>query len=111
MFKLKLHWQVLIAMALGTIFALVFGENSLFVAPLGTIFMRLLKIIIVPLIVLSITKDISSDFNAGEIIKNIAKSIGCGGGGPNHFGTAGFNDLNAYNKAFSLTIKYLKGLK
>ena len=29
MFKLKLHWQVLIAMALGTIFALTFKENSL----------------------------------------------------------------------------------
>jgi Na+/H+-dicarboxylate symporter len=60
MFKLKLHWQVLIAMALGTIFALVFGENSLFVAPLGTIFMRLLKMIIVPLILFSITSGVAS---------------------------------------------------
>ena len=59
MFKLKLHWQVLIAMALGTIFALVFGENSLFVAPLGTIFMRLLKMIIVPLILFSITSGVA----------------------------------------------------
>jgi len=59
-FKLKLHWQVLIAMALGTIFALVFGENSLFVAPLGTIFMRLLKMIIVPLILFSITSGVAS---------------------------------------------------
>lgn len=58
--KLKLHWQVLIAMALGTIFALVFGENSLFVAPLGTIFMRLLKMIIVPLILFSITSGVAS---------------------------------------------------
>ena len=60
MFKLKLHWQVLIAMALGTIFALVFGENSLFVAPLGTIFMRLFKMIIVPLILFSITSGVAS---------------------------------------------------
>ncbi len=43
--KLKLHWRVLIAMALGTIFALIFKEDALFVAPLGTIFMRLLKMI------------------------------------------------------------------
>ena len=60
MFKLKLHWQVLIAMALGTIFALTFKENSLFVAPLGTIFMRLLKMIIVPLILFSITSGVAS---------------------------------------------------
>ena len=58
--KLKLHWRVLIAMALGTIFALIFKENSLFVAPLGTIFMRLLKMIIVPLIIFSITTGVAS---------------------------------------------------
>ena len=58
--KLKLHWRVLIAMALGTIFALIFKENSLFVAPLGTIFMRLLKMIIVPLILFSITTGVAS---------------------------------------------------
>ncbi len=58
--KLKLHWRVLIAMALGTIFALIFKENSLFVAPLGTIFMRLLKMIIVPLILFSITSGVAS---------------------------------------------------
>lgn len=58
--KLKLHWQVLIAMALGTVFALLFKENSLIVAPLGTIFMRLLKMIIVPLILFSITSGVAS---------------------------------------------------
>ncbi len=58
--KLKLHWQVLIAMAAGIIFALSFGEKSLFVAPLGTVFLRLLKMIIVPLIVFSITSGVAS---------------------------------------------------
>ncbi|MBC8323802.1 MAG: dicarboxylate/amino acid:cation symporter [Candidatus Marinimicrobia bacterium] len=58
--KLKLHWRVLIAMALGTIFALIFKEDALFVAPLGTIFMRLLKMIIVPLILFSITTGVAS---------------------------------------------------
>jgi len=58
--KLKLHWRVLIAMALGILFALIFKEDSLFVAPLGTIFMRLLKMIIVPLILFSITTGVAS---------------------------------------------------
>ena len=58
--KLKLHWQILIAMVLGTVFALVAGEKALIVAPLGTIFMRLLKMIIVPLVLFSITSGVAS---------------------------------------------------
>ncbi|NQV38573.1 MAG: dicarboxylate/amino acid:cation symporter [Candidatus Marinimicrobia bacterium] len=58
--KLKLHWQILIAMALGIIFALIAGEKALVVAPLGTIFMRLLKMIIVPLVLFSITSGVAS---------------------------------------------------
>ncbi len=52
--KIKLHWQILIAMALACIFQLLLGERSGFVEPLGTIFIRLLKMVIVPLVVLSI---------------------------------------------------------
>ena len=58
--KLKLHWQILIAMALGIVFALIAGEKALVVAPLGTIFMRLLKMIIVPLVLFSITSGVAS---------------------------------------------------
>ena len=51
----RLHWQILIAMALGTLVGLIWGEQ---VAPkvgwLGTLFIRLLKMVIVPLIVTSI---------------------------------------------------------
>ena len=64
--KIKLYWQVLIAMLLGIIFALIFQEKALIAKPLGTIFMRLLKMIIVPLIIFSIT--------AGVI--NLGKNIG-----------------------------------
>ncbi len=60
MTKLKLHWQVFIAMGLGILFALIFKEQSLIVAPLGTIFMRLLKMIIIPLIMFSITSGVAS---------------------------------------------------
>lgn len=56
---MKLHWQIFIAMALGAIFAVVLGEKALIAAPLGTIFMRLLKMIIVPLILTSITSGVA----------------------------------------------------
>ncbi len=52
--KLKLHWQIFIAMALGGLFAAVFPDQVPVVAPLGDIFMRLLKMVIVPLILTSI---------------------------------------------------------
>jgi len=58
--KLKLHWQVLIAMAAGIAFAFIFGEKSLIVAPLGTLFMRLLKMIIIPLVMFSITSGVAN---------------------------------------------------
>ncbi|MEE8336028.1 MAG: dicarboxylate/amino acid:cation symporter [Candidatus Neomarinimicrobiota bacterium] len=58
--KMKLHWQVLIAMFLGIGFALIFKEKALIAAPLGSIFMRLLKMVIVPLIIFSITSGVAS---------------------------------------------------
>ena len=58
--KIQLHWQVLGAMVLGVIFALIFKEKSIIVAPLGTIFMRLLKMIIVPLVFFSISSGVAS---------------------------------------------------
>lgn len=58
--KLKLHWQILIAMALGVIFALSLGDRSAFIAPLGNIFIRLLKMVIVPLVLTSIISGVAS---------------------------------------------------
>lgn len=58
--KLKLHWQILIAMAVGAGFAIVLGESSRFVEPLGTIFFRLLKMVVVPLVIFSITAGVAS---------------------------------------------------
>ncbi len=52
--RLALHWQILIAMALAVVFAWALGDASRFVEPLGTLFIRLLKMLIVPLVVLSL---------------------------------------------------------
>ena len=57
--KIQLHWQVLGAMALGIIFALIFKDKSLIATPLGTIYMRLLKMIIVPLVFFSISSGVT----------------------------------------------------
>lgn len=74
--KLKLHWQVLIAMAAGILFALALGEKSLFVAPLGTIFLRLLKMIIVPLILFSITSGVAGLGDSRTLGRMGAKTFG-----------------------------------
>jgi Na+/H+-dicarboxylate symporter len=72
--KIKLYWQVLIAMLLGIIFALIFQDKALITKPLGTIFMRLLKMIIVPLIIFSITSGV---INLGKNIGRVgAKTFG-----------------------------------
>ncbi|MFH1728915.1 MAG: dicarboxylate/amino acid:cation symporter [Pseudomonadota bacterium] len=66
--KLKLHWQVVIAMAIGIIAGLILQhiyngepEGSAFalISSLGTIFIRLLKMVIVPLIFTSIVSGVS----------------------------------------------------
>ena len=68
MIKLKLHWQILIAMAVGTIFGIIFQnlyqgspEGSIYgiLTSLGVIFIRLLKMVIVPLIFTSIVTGVS----------------------------------------------------
>jgi len=67
--KLKLHWQIFIAMAVGTVLGLIFRavydstpEGWLYagIVSLGTIFIRLLKMVIVPLIFASIVSGVSS---------------------------------------------------
>ena len=56
--KLELHWQILIAMALGLLFATTFGEVG-WVAWLADTFMRLLRMVIVPLIFTSIVHGVA----------------------------------------------------
>ena len=57
--KLELYWKVFIGMGAGIIYALLMGEKAMNVAPLGDMFMRLLKMVIVPLIFFSITSGVA----------------------------------------------------
>lgn len=64
--KLELHWQILIGMLLGIVFGFVMtqvdwgkGFVSDWIQPFGTIFVKLLKLIAIPLILASLIKGIS----------------------------------------------------
>ena len=57
--KLKLHWQVFIGMALGAALALLLPEVAEKVGVLGTVCMRLLRMVIVPLIFTSIVSGVA----------------------------------------------------
>lgn len=79
--KLKLHWQILIALALGVIVALfskgagfdAFVINDLSI--LGVIFLRALRMVIVPLIVSSIISGVTSIGNAENFGRMSAKTF------------------------------------
>ena len=75
--KMALHWKILIGMVLGIIFGLIMtfvSGGAKFVLdwinPLGTIFVKLLKLIAVPLIIASLVKGIS-DLKDISKFKNI----------------------------------------
>lgn len=63
--KLALHWQILIGMVLGVLAGIVFANLGIksfvtdWIKPFGTIFIKLLKLIAIPLIIASLIKGIS----------------------------------------------------
>jgi Na+/H+-dicarboxylate symporters len=70
-FRQKLHIQIFICIAIGIIVGIVFGEKASIIFPLGDIFMRLLKMLIVPLTFCTLI----SGMTKMEDIKNL-KSVG-----------------------------------
>ena len=60
MLKLKLHWQILIALILGILYGLFIPGAADYVTWMGTIFLRALKMIIVPLVFSSIVSGVTS---------------------------------------------------
>ena len=81
--KLALHWKILIGMVIGILFGLAMTSvdgGATFVSnwinPFGNIFVKLLKLIAVPLIIASLVKGIS-DLKDISKFKNIGlKTIG-----------------------------------
>ena len=57
--KIKLHWQILIALILSVIFGIYFTEYVEYVTWMGDVFLRALRMIIVPLIFSSIVTGVT----------------------------------------------------
>ena len=81
--KLALHWKIIIGMVLGIIFGFIMntvdggkGFISDWVAPIGTIFINLLKLIAVPLILASLIKGISDLKDISKIKSMGLRTIG-----------------------------------
>ena len=58
--KLSLATKTLIGFGLGIVIGLVFGEKATIVKPLGTIFLNMIKMIVVPMVFFSITAGVAS---------------------------------------------------
>lgn len=81
--KLELHWQILLGMAIGVLFALLMVNFSWgpklvsdFIKPFGTIFINSLKLIAVPLILASLIKGISDLKDISKLSKMGGRTIG-----------------------------------
>lgn len=52
--KIKLHTKIFIGLILGVVVGLVLGEKAMIIEPVGTIFLRLITMIVVPLVLVSL---------------------------------------------------------
>jgi Na+/H+-dicarboxylate symporter len=81
--KLALHWQILLGMLLGVIFALImtnfdFGKDFIsdWIKPFGTIFINSLKLIAIPLILAALIKGVSDLKDISKLSKMGGRTIG-----------------------------------
>lgn len=58
--RFKLHWQILVALVLAIIYGSIFKENVNYVSWLGDLFIRALKMIVIPLIITSLITGITN---------------------------------------------------
>ena len=75
MFKIKLHWQILIAIGLAVLYAVFLTDYVEYVTWMGQLFLRGLQMIIVPLIVTSIVSGVTNIDNAQNLGKLGLKTI------------------------------------
>ncbi|MGC9373703.1 MAG: dicarboxylate/amino acid:cation symporter [Bacteroidales bacterium] len=73
--KIALHWQILIAFILAILFGIFLKEYVNYVSWMGDIFLRLLKMIVIPLVLSSIISGIVNIGNEGNFGKLGLKTI------------------------------------
>jgi Na+/H+-dicarboxylate symporter len=80
--KLALHWQIIIGLTLGLVYGIIAASNgwgsftSDWIAPFGTIFMSLLKLIAVPLVLASLITGVASLSDLKKLSRIGGKTIG-----------------------------------
>ncbi|HCU86188.1 MAG TPA: dicarboxylate/amino acid:cation symporter, partial [Verrucomicrobiales bacterium] len=78
----QLHWQIILGMALGTVFGLAsvqFGWKEFtidWVTPFGDIFLNLLKLIAMPLVITSLVCGVASLSDFKKLSRMGGKTIG-----------------------------------
>jgi len=79
--KMKLHWQILIGLALGTGYGIFAAINALggftsdWISPFGTLFVNLLKLIAMPLVFASLVTGIASLADVSKLSRMGGKTI------------------------------------
>lgn len=73
--KIELHWQIFIALVMGILFGIFLREHTKYVDWVGEVFLRGLKMIIVPIILTSIISAITNIGTAGNIGRLGLKTI------------------------------------
>ena len=80
--KVALHWKIIIGLALGVLFGVLSSLNgwssftNSYVAPVGIIFINLLKLIAVPLVLSSLVTGVASLSNTKKLSRIGGKAIG-----------------------------------
>jgi len=72
---MKLWTKILIALVLGVIAGFILGDNSVYLKPIGDVFLRLLNMIIVPLVLASMTVGITSIHDPQKLSRIGIKSL------------------------------------
>ncbi|HAF31231.1 MAG TPA: dicarboxylate/amino acid:cation symporter [Bacteroidales bacterium] len=74
--KVALHWQILIAFIIAIVFGIFFKDQVNYVSWMGDIFLRMLKMIVIPLILSSIVSGISNIGSEGNFGRLGIKTLG-----------------------------------
>ncbi len=73
--RIPLHWQIFIAIILAVIFGIYFPDYTGYVSWMGTIFLRALQMIIIPLVISSIISGVANIGNVADLGRLGMKTI------------------------------------
>ena len=74
--KVSFGFRVLTAMLLGVVIGVIFNKDSLLIEPVGTAYVNLIKMLVIPLVVTSLISSVTSLDNTDKLKKIGFKTIG-----------------------------------